>query len=181
MGPGERLWCQPRACPGPEDPGLEETRSSLGRALHARWRSTGPSVAMLAFFCPYPSQPGDVPRSRLGFKTRRFVASNSPCCHFPCAVFSMSGTNSKWPDGSVCSRLGSKISRKPKVSGDRDSLLLRDFSERVAVLFFPVEPWRLQPFGVPKGGPTGRAGARRPTVQYCEVSRRLLCHHHPDG
>lgn len=129
---------------------------------------------MLAFFCPCPSQPGDVPRSRLGFKTRRFVASNSPCCHFPCAVFSMSGTNSKWPDGSVCSRLGSKISRKPKVSGDRDSLPLRDFSERVAVLFFPVGPWRLQPFGVPKGGPTGHAGARRPTVQYCEVSRRLL-------
>lgn len=112
-----------------------------------------PSVAMLAFFCLCPSQPGDVPRSHLGFKTRRFVASNSPCCHFPCAVFSMSGTDSKWPDGSVCSRLGSKISLKPKLSGDRDSLLLRDFSERVAVLFFPVEPWRLQPFGVPKGGP----------------------------
>ena len=132
---------------------------------------------MLASFCPCPSQQGDVPRSCLGFKTHRFVASNSPCCHFPCAVFNMPGTNNKWPDGSACSRLGSKIFLKPKVSGDPDSLLLRDFSERVAVLFVPVEPWRLQPLGVPKGGPTGRAGARRPAAQHCEVA---ACRHHPD-
>lgn len=167
MGPGREAVVSASGLSRPGRPRLRRNPflpgQSPSRTLEVNW----PFCSNVSFFLSVPVSTRRRPQITFGFyKTRRFVASNSPCCHFPCAVFSMSGTNSKWPDGSVCSRLGSKISRKPKVSGDRDSLPLRDFSERVAVLFFPVGPWRLQPFGVPKGGPTGHAGARRPTVQY---------------
>ena len=56
---------------------------------------------------------------------------------------------------------GSQISVMLRVCGNPDSFLLADFSEYIAVLFFPVESWWLQPFSVPKRGTTSRAAAQR--------------------